>query len=82
MWECECGQAIYQQSGDDRLRCYECGREYDRANGLEVIHVLCPRCSNEITDIGRFYTAYDPDEWMVDNVECGQCGYRYEADKW
>jgi hypothetical protein len=77
MFECECGQAIYKQSGDDRLVCYECGCDYGPVfNRLEAIHVLCPRCSAKITDVGREYDR-GSDRWRVDNLDCPRCDYQF-----
>ena len=82
MYECKCGQSIYKQSGDDQLTCYNCGRTYEDANSLSVIHVLCPWCSTEITDVGRYYVSHDPERWTVDNIACPNCDYQYEASIW
>lgn len=82
MFRCECGQSIHKQEGDQQLTCYNCKREYDRDNNLEVIHVLCPWCSTKITDVGRYITSRDPKEWRVDNVDCPSCNYEYEATFW
>lgn len=82
MYQCECGQSIYKQNDDTILRCYDCGREYDDANNLEVVHALCPRCSTKITNVGRHYMSHSPKKWVVDYVDCPRCNYTYEASMW
>lgn len=78
MHECVCGQSIYKQSGDDQLRCYSCDREYDDVNSLDTIHVLCPWCSEKITEWERYYPGGNSDSWAADHVNCPNCDYTYE----
>lgn len=82
MYTCECGQSIYTQPGDDDLVCYECGREYHPlANELEIEHVLCPWCSEEITSVGKEHVGHESERWMPE-VDCPNCEYAYKASIW
>jgi ribosomal protein S27E len=77
MFECECGERISHQRGDDRLTCRDCGRDYDPVfNTLSAVHVVCPRCSTTITDFGR-ERAPVGDHWRVDDVRCPHCPYEF-----
>lgn len=74
----ECDGEIYQHRPDGSLDCPDCYAEYDTEQfpELELSHLTCPVCGNEMVHGRRHPEQFDVPEW----ASCNRCRYHWEFE--